>query len=523
MNYFNFRWHDLPITIRYIVFISVIITTIIATLSILFIREEKRTSEIALQSRAEILLDVIASGIQIADPEFSLQNTSVIAAEIGKNENITFLCFYDQNGMVLDGEPSPTDEKIWDALAADGEDYYKREDNELQVGRIVYQDGEPIGGVAFGLSTNEFDDRLRQTQRQAILFAIVSIPLCIVLVSLLTNQVIHRIEKLTKAVDEVAQGGLTEVSYHSKDELGELSSTFNKMAQALWDRDQKLRELNAQLETRVEERTAELEELANTLQQANQLLFNAKQDAEKDSQFKSEILATMSHELRTPLNAIIGFTDILLAEIDGEINKTQREDLQRIIVSSEHLLSMIDDTLNIAQIQAGKARLIEDNVAIQKYLERMTEPYKNSAQAKNLSFNLTIDEKLPSHLVIDEKRISHILSNLLKNAIKFTDEGSISVQVRPHLSNRDWQIIVKDTGIGLAEENHMVVFEAFRQADNSIRRKYEGIGLGLTIVYQTVHLMGGHIEIDSAEGSGSTFTVTLPLKIADTPEVQQSS
>lgn len=520
MNYIDRRWHDLPITIRYIVFISVIITVIIAALSLLFIREAQRTSEIALQNRAEILLDVVASGIQIAEPEFSPQNMGTIADEIGKNENITFLYFYDQNGNVLDGKPSPTDEKIWQAISSDGQDYFERQDNEIQVGRIVYRDGEPIGGVAFGLSTKEFDDRLAQSQRQALIFALVSIPLSIVLVSVLTNQVIHRIEKLTKAVDEVAQGSLSEVSYHSKDELGELSSTFNKMAQALWERDQKLRELNAELESRVESRTAELEELASTLQEANQLLFNAKQAAEKDSQFKSEILATMSHELRTPLNAIIGFTDILLAEIDGEINNTQREDLQRIIVSSEHLLSMIDDTLNIAQIQAGKARLIEDPVVIATVIERIVEPYREKAKAKNISFEVAIDDSLPRHLLIDEKRINHILSNLLKNAIKFTAEGSIAVHVKPHTNKQYWQIIVKDTGIGLAEQYHDVVFEAFRQADNSIRRKYEGIGLGLTIVQHTVNLMNGQVEIDSTEGAGSTFTVILPLKIA---EIQKSS
>ena len=523
MNYFNRRWHNLSIGIRYIIFVSVVITTTIATLSILFIEQERRSADQALQNRAEILMDVITGGIQLSDTNQFAQNAPLIVSQIEKNENITFLSFFDENGNLIQTEDSTRYQDTWQEMVANQSEYSQRKDNELVVARVIYQNDTPLGGIVFGLSTAEFDERLADARRQALIFSLFAIPIAVILVSILTNQVIHRIEKLTVAVDSVARGELTEVSYHSKDELGELSTTFNRMAQALWDRDQALRELNASLEVRVQARTQELEDLARTLHEANQLLFKAKEDAEKDSLFKSEILATMSHELRTPLNAIIGFTDIMLAEIDGEINATQRSDLERIVASGEHLLSMINDTLNIAQIEAGKARLIEDTVSTARLFPLIFEPYQAQAQAKGLKFSWLIDANMPAGFVIDEKRIEHILSNLVRNAIKFTEQGFIQVSIKPLLEQNEWQIEVRDTGIGLAPENQANIFEAFRQVDNSVRRKYDGIGLGLTVVQRTVDLMQGRVELQSEPRQGSTFRVILPLKVVVPTETESSN
>lgn len=520
MNYLNYLWKNLPIGIRYVIFISVVITITILALSFMFIEQQQRTAEAALENRAELLLDVIGSGIQRANSATFVADINLLASEIEGNENITSVRFYTAQGEVVSNSSTAEDAEIWQQMVADDQDYYQQKQETVTVGRIIYKDDNPVGGIILELATDEFDSQVSQARRQVFLFTIIAIPVCIFLVSLFSNQVIHRIQKLTVAAEEVARGELTEVSYHSKDELGELSSTFNKMAQALWERDQKLRELNNSLEARVHERTSELEKLANTLHEANKELFQATQEAEEASRLKSEILATMSHELRTPLNAIIGFTDILLAEMDGEVNTTQRTDLERIMASSEHLLSMIDATLNIAQIEAGRARLREDIISIPTIVDELLEPYQVSVKTKQLKLITEIDPSMPPQIVADKQRIEHIITNLLNNALKFTEQGSITFAIKPLLAQNQWQIMVSDTGIGLTDENQRYIFEAFRQVDSSVSRKYEGIGLGLTVVQRTVELMNGQIDLQSQEGAGCTFTVTLPLKlaIASSPE-----
>jgi PAS domain S-box-containing protein len=246
---------------------------------------------------------------------------------------------------------------------------------------------------------------------------------------------------------------------------------------------------------------------------ANYNLALARKEAEDIARLKTQFLATMSHELRTPLNAIIGYTEIQLAGMAGDLNDEQKDYQARVLTNADHLLGLINDVLDISKIEAGRLELLIKPFNVYDWVQELVAQTEALALEKNLTYTYTIDERMPKHLMGDSARIKQIALNLLSNAVKFTDKGFVRLDIHKH-GDDAWQLIVEDSGIGIPPHAQDIIFEEFRQVDSSFQRKQGGTGLGLSIVKRLSVMMGGNVRLKSKLGKGSTFTVILPLMVA---------
>ena len=288
----------------------------------------------------------------------------------------------------------------------------------------------------------------------------------------------------------------------SNEEFMILGSFVNRTAMAILNAKlhSEIRELNLNLEKKVEERTRELELANSKLKRADQL--------------KSEFLANMSHELRTPMNAIIGFAEVLRDGLCGELNSEQMECVIDIHDSGKHLLQMINDVLDLSKIEAGKMDLQSEEFSISTALDGILSVVRDIANKKNLSLQINAPEDLPD-IYADPVKFKQIMYNLLSNAIKFTPESG-SITIDTSLESDKFLISVTDTGIGISSEDQLYLFDEFKQVDTSYARQYEGTGLGLALTKRIVAMHGGDIWVESEIGKGSKFSFTLPAHTPST-------
>ena len=262
---------------------------------------------------------------------------------------------------------------------------------------------------------------------------------------------------------------------------------------------------------RQERFTPRQERIAHGISQlASMALENARlvEELGRANRLRSEFVATMSHELRTPLNVIVGYNELLLDGVFGELSGDQAETLQRVGKSARELLDLINATLDMSRLEAGRFPLNVQDVWVPDLL-REVDNETHSLQAKpGLRFAWQVPPQLP-YLSTDPLKLKMVLKNLIANAVKFTDEGSVTVAVESNGSHLDFSVV--DTGIGISAETQAISFEAFRQADSSVTRRYGGVGLGLYIVRRLLEMLGGSVAVESEVGRGSTFRIRLPL------------
>jgi PAS domain S-box-containing protein len=254
-----------------------------------------------------------------------------------------------------------------------------------------------------------------------------------------------------------------------------------------------LQRAHDELEQKVEERTRRLREANVRLRELDRL--------------KSEFLATMSHELRTPLNSIIGFTHIIREGLAGPVNDEQKKQLSMVGNSAAHLLTLINDLLDLSRIESGRMEMAENDVDCGQLLTEIRQTLEPLAQSKDLALSIIVDAEA-TRLRTDRKKLFQILLNLANNAVKFTEKGGVTVRLSRTQSALVFDVI--DSGIGIREENLSLLFEAFRQIEGSSRRRYEGTGLGLHLSLRLARLLGGDIRVTSEFGAGSTFSLVIP-------------
>ena len=332
-----------------------------------------------------------------------------------------------------------------------------------------------------------------------------------------------------------------------EEELRNTNETLEKQARDLKQSERLLKEQQAELEETNEklqvqqeelrvaneelrEKTEELEKNAKTMTQQNKELDRARHEVERKagdleltSKYKSEFLANMSHELRTPLNSLLILSKLLVDNRNGNLDEKQVDFARTIYESGTDLLNLINEILDLSKIEAGKMDVSIENINLKKLLDNIRKSISPSVDKKGLNFNLELSESCPEKIQSDPQKLSQIVKNLLSNAVKFTEEGSVNLSVRladPAVDlsrsgldpGKTIVFTVSDTGIGIPDGYRQIVFEAFQQADGTIRRKYGGTGLGLSISRELAKLLGGEIQVKSAEGQGSEFSLYIPLK-----------
>jgi len=301
------------------------------------------------------------------------------------------------------------------------------------------------------------------------------------------RRMVRPIQTLHAAAAQIGSGTWDRrIDIRTGDELEALAETFNQMAA-------RLRDSYNSLEQQVAERTRELGDAITQLESA--------------SRHKSDFLANMSHELRTPLNAIIGFSEVLVERMFGDINAKQKEYLQDILSSGRHLLSLINDILDISKVEAGRMELQPAPTDLRFVLQNSVSLVRERATRQGISLDLDVDGTVGT-IAADERRVKQILFNLLSNALKFTPAGGRVILTATGIGDAV-RISVRDTGIGIKLEDQDRIFEEFQQAGPG--KAVEGTGLGLALAKRFVEMHGGRIWVDSDVGKGSSFTFTLPL------------
>jgi signal transduction histidine kinase/ActR/RegA family two-component response regulator len=372
------------------------------------------------------------------------------------------------------------------AVAASREAGDAAADHTFHFSGAIAADGDAVGHIAFGLSKTLIADA-----RRSLLLGALGVGLIIVLVfSVLFAWISYRLTApliaLSQATRKMQDGDYgIELTYRGSDEIGALTDDFRQLA------------------ARIREQIAKVTASEN-------LQRHYRQSAEQASQAKSEFLAKMSHEIRTPLHGVLGMLELLQG---NHLPPQQGEHLQLAARSARHLLQVVDEILDFSKIEAGKMELEAAPFDFGELVGDVVALFSPGAAAKGLVMTLT-RENIPAALIGDPARLRQVLSNLVSNAVKFTEAGHIRLHCAWQPDPQVLHVALEDSGVGIPADRLQTIFDPFMQSDNSVARTYGGTGLGLSISARIVRLMGGEIELESSLGRGSRFRFSLPLQAA---------
>lgn len=458
------------------------------------VRSSDKTGE-PLMTIAVPIIDLrsgLAEGVLVADVRFKPIQDLISGVAAGDQGSIYMVDV--QNRVVAHPDPS---------ISLKGISFAPPEEDGIQAGLdgtnvVLASDRIQFGEQRFTVVTEKPVSAALMLAFNTV--AIISLLILVVLIVAVAiallgvRQIVRPIQSLAVSAKAIERGESSRMAETSReDEIGQLAKSFNAMADAVQKREIALRK------------------------QAEELRI-ASAKARESARIKGEFLANMSHELRTPLNAIIGFSDMLLMGMSGELSEKQRHQIARLRENGTRLLNLINNVLDLTRIEARRVEIVQKAFSPHALVQRLTAQMEVLAEGLNLELKSVVAPTLPAMLFGDEQRIEQVIVNLLSNAIKFTNQGAVTLEVAADHAAQTWTIAVSDTGIGIPPHALDLIFEEFRQVDGSTSRAYKGSGLGLAITRNLVRIMDGQIKVKSELGKGSTFTVTLPM-IEVTPDI----
>lgn len=358
---------------------------------------------------------------------------------------------------------------------------------------------------AMGLSILLFDNRSMHLRNAGIILSIASY--------FVLDYIIFERVYVTDAAYSMIRWSVLSASFVT---TWLIFNAFSEFKEAAEDQTLKLLEKEKELNRELSSHQLKLEDYIRQLEQTKQKL-------ERSARTKTDFLATMSHEIRTPMNAILGMVHLLKQD---EPRKDQLESINILDFSSKTLLSLIDDILDFSKIEAGKIEFEKTEFDLSYLIEVISKSFVTTAANKNIELEVQIEDRIPKWLVGDPARLTQILNNLLSNALKFTEEGKVSLRVKEGAKTEEGQLFifeVEDTGIGIEEERQEKIFDSFTQENTHTHRLFGGTGLGLSICRQLVELQGGRIELESEKTAGSLFRVILELQTVELDEEEEQN
>ncbi|MCL4263245.1 MAG: response regulator [Anaerolineae bacterium] len=502
-------WRQRPLALKLTLIITFIIVVVVTAITTLTVRRERQNFQRELEQQAELLLNTLAASGADALYFLEADFLSDLMLDLGQFEVVTHGRYYDRDGRVIadatnpDARFNPQPDVFGKVLLAGSDPIFMWQDDQLIAGEPVIVGAEKIGAVSIGLPTAPLAAKLTAVRRQGIAVAIGVALIGLVLALVISRSITEPLQQMIVATEHVRQGDLSQrVHIYSGDELQTLGEHFNDMT--------------AQLEKTLNQMELEIEER----KRAQTELQAAKEAAEAANRAKSAFLANMSHELRTPLNAILGFAQLMVRR--NTVGPKDRNNLDIILHSGEHLLTLINQVLDMSKIEAGRMTLHEKPFHLYAMMEELEGMFRLRAKEKQVSLVMDVDADMPPVIIVDETKLRQVLINLLNNALKFTAQGQVRVAVRYEsgtaVSDAPIHLLhftVEDSGPGIELDELDKVFEAFVRAKAGIQSN-EGTGLGLTLSRQFARLMGGDMtvrNVNDAPGHGAVFEFTIQVRL----------